>query len=168
MGELEARSEPASTYRTDPEDLWLGGDCLTYRCGSLLQDALHRRREVTDVERLSKYGKSSEFGVGAKSCDKQYFGRIRQLRQAASELIAIEPGHHQIADHKVDFYARLLYYCQRMFAVCCSQDAIPLLLQRSGNEVADGVVIVDYQYRDREELRGGSIHVRPSLFSQPA
>jgi hypothetical protein len=136
---------------------------------SLLQDALNRPAEVIEEERLSKRRTSVKLEVGAKGCDEDDFRRIRQLRQAASELIAIEPGHEQITDHKVDLHARMLYYRQSLFAVCCSQDPISLLFQRLGNDVADTVVVVDYQHGEREWLRGcEGLHVRLSLFSEAA
>ena len=113
---------------------------------SLLQDELDCRPEVVEVERLSNYRKAVKFEFRAKCCDKDDFRSTRQLRQATRELIAIEPGHDQIADDEVDTYAWLLYHVQCFLAVCCSQDLISQLLQLSGNDVTDRVVIIDYQH----------------------
>jgi hypothetical protein len=123
----------------------LGTD-LRYMRQSLLQDELDCRPEVVEVERLSKYQKAVKLEFRAKGCNKNDFRSMRQLPQPTRELIAIESGHHQITDHQVDTYAWLLYHCQCFLAVCCSQDLTSQLLQLSGNDVANGIVIIYYQY----------------------
>jgi hypothetical protein len=65
-------------------------------------------------------------------------------------LKAIELRHQQIAEHKVDFYARLLEHSQCFYAIARSQNAISGLLDLSRYDVANTVVIVDHQHCERE------------------
>src|SRR5919204_4739130 len=80
--------------------------------------------------------------------------------QALADLEAVELGQHQVEHDEVDVLFREA--CERLLAVPRLQHAIPLALERIGEELLDGVLVVD------EEDGRGVGHVGSAFGCLPA
>src|SRR5690606_13469325 len=79
------------------------------------------------------------------ACGEHHDRRGRGLSQPPAHLVTVDDGQHQVEHHEVGLLR--LGQPQRLGAVACPFDLVAALLQIPGDDLGDGLVVVDDEHQ---------------------
>src|SRR5262249_52743831 len=138
------------------------------RC-SPSEDRAHATAELPDRERLRDVVVRTELEaddlVELVVARREHHDRHRAARaQPLAHLEPVEAGQHHAEDDEVDVLGVELR--QRLVPVACLDNAVPVALKRIGQELLNGLLVVDEQnggWIRHQEPTGGRAYYSPAI-----